>query len=78
MPSRYGRGSGIGWLRRCFGLDRWWAPLMVGDGAGDFQDAVVSAGAKSLLSHGAFELRSQSAGILNKYECGGMNIWALQ
>ena len=27
----------------------------IGDGAPDFQDAVVGAGAKSLLSHGAFE-----------------------
>jgi len=27
----------------------------IGAGAGDFQDAVVGAGAKSLLSDGAFE-----------------------
>ena len=27
----------------------------VGDGAGDFEDAVVGAGAESLLGHGAFE-----------------------
>jgi hypothetical protein len=27
----------------------------VGDGAGDFQDAVVGAGAEALLGHGAFE-----------------------
>ena len=27
----------------------------VGDGAGDFQDAVVGAGAESLLGHGALE-----------------------
>ena len=27
----------------------------VGDGAGDFEDAVVGAGAEALLGHGAFE-----------------------
>lgn len=27
----------------------------VGDGAGDFEDAVVGAGGESLLEHGAFE-----------------------
>src|ERR1700722_10726041 len=37
-----------------FGLDRVGA-FEVGDGAGDFQDAVVGAGAEALLGHGAFE-----------------------
>ena len=29
--------------------------FQIGDGAGDFQDAVVGAGAQALLGHGAFE-----------------------
>ena len=49
-----------------FGLDRVGA-FEVGDGAGDFQDAVVGAGAEALLGHGAFE---QAFAIGGERACG--------
>ena len=43
--------DGFGYV---FGLDGW-RLFDIGDGAGDLEDAVVGAGAESLLSHGALE-----------------------
>ena len=43
---------------------------------GHFQDAVVSAGAEALLSHGAFELRSQSTESGQVARLWREDIWA--
>jgi len=61
---------------RC--LVRYWARFEVGDGAGHFQDAVVSPGGETQLGDGVLQQLSPSAEIVQCFRSNLGGIWALE